>query len=190
MLRSFHAIFELLLLLLLLVLRVVVVLLILKGTLMVILPFCVPDFHWSAIFEALLLLLLLVLIVVVVLLIPGTPMVILPFCAPDFHWSAHPLCFHRIQGLLTSLHLVMITLPPSPWPFSATFSTRHGHGRRAASVKARGEDGTVGGREGGRVEGGGAHIVHRMVRSSWMRRRRSGSCVGWKRSRNRRKLRS
>lgn len=142
------------------------------------------PFH--AIFELLLLLLLLVLIVVVVLLILGTLMVILHFGAPDFHWSAHPLCFHRIQGLLPSLHLVMITSPPSPWPFSATFSTRHGYGRRAASVKVRGEDGTV----GGRVERRGAHIVHRIVRSSWMRRRRSESCVGWTRSRNRRKLRS
>jgi len=179
----------LLLLLLLLVLIVVVVLLIL-GTLMVVLHFCAPDFHWSAIFELLLLLPLLVLIVVVVLLILSTPMVMLHFCAPDFHWSAHPLCFHRIQGLLLSLHLVIITLPFSPWPFSATSSNRHGQGRRVASVKVRGEDGTVGGREGGRVEGAGARIVHRIVRSSWMRRRRTGSCVDWARNRNRRKSRS
>jgi hypothetical protein len=81
-------------------------------------------------------------------------------------------------------------LPPSPWPFSATSSNRHGHGRRAALVKVRGEDGTVGGREGGRVEGVGARIAHCIVRSSWMRRRRAGSRVGWKRRRNRRKSRS
>ena len=97
---------------------------------------------FRAIFELLVLLPLQVLIVVVVLLILSTLMVMLHFCAPDFHWSAPPLCFHRIQGLLLSLRLVIITLPFSPWPFSATSSNRHGQPcRRGKAVRRKSREG-------------------------------------------------
>jgi hypothetical protein len=115
----------------------------------------------------LLLLLLLLVVIVVVLLIPGMLIVILHLCTSDSHWLSYPRCIHRTEGLLLSLHLVITALPPSLWPFSSTFSTTHGHWRRAAFVNVRNEGGTVGGREVGSVGRRDIkNIVHHIARSS------------------------